>query len=92
VTGSFLTLQQATRVAEQHLPVIRQRDAACRAPEQGGGDPRTKTPLASGNESDLATGYGRLTRSERRSRMHPVLLQKVYKGAHLRQKQAVAQG
>jgi hypothetical protein len=28
-------LQQATRVAEQHLPVIRQRDAACRAPEQG---------------------------------------------------------
>ena len=24
--------------------------------------------------------------------MHPVLLQKVYKGAHLRQKQAVAQG
>jgi len=72
VTGSFLKLQQATRVAEQHLPVIRQRDAACRAPEQGGGDPRTKTPLASGNESDLATGYGRLTRS----RMDPVLLQK----------------
>jgi hypothetical protein len=28
-------LQQATRVAEQHLPVIRQRDAGCRAPEQG---------------------------------------------------------
>src|ERR1700730_13519196 len=62
--GRLLELQQATRVAEQHLPVIRQRDAACRAPEQGGGDPRTKTPLASGNESDLATGYGRLTRSE----------------------------
>jgi hypothetical protein len=32
------------------------------------------------------------TRSERRSRMHPVLLQKVYEAAHLRQKQAVAQG
>jgi len=31
-------------------------------------------------------------RSERRSRMHPVLLQKVYEGAHFRQKQAVAQG
>jgi hypothetical protein len=28
-------LQQATHAAEQHLPVIRQRDAACRAPEQG---------------------------------------------------------
>jgi hypothetical protein len=24
--------------------------------------------------------------------MHPVLLQKIYEGAHLRQKQAVAQG
>src|SRR4029077_11245536 len=35
LTGRFLELQQATRVAEQHLPVIRQRDAACRAPEQG---------------------------------------------------------
>ena len=34
-TGGFLELQQATRVAEQHLPVIRQRDAARRAPEQG---------------------------------------------------------
>src|ERR1700733_3546420 len=32
------------------------------------------------------------TRSERRSRKHPVLLQKVYKGAHFRQKLAVAQG
>src|ERR1700730_3246013 len=32
------------------------------------------------------------TRSERRSRMHPVLLQKVHEGAHFRQKQAVAQG
>jgi hypothetical protein len=31
-------------------------------------------------------------RSERRSRMHPVLLQKIYEGAHLRQEQAVAQG
>jgi len=38
------------------------------------------------------TPYGRLTRSKRRSRMHPVLLQKFYEGAHLRQKQAVAQG
>jgi hypothetical protein len=27
-------LQQATRVAEQHLPLIRQRDAVRRAPEQ----------------------------------------------------------
>jgi hypothetical protein len=27
-------VQQATRVAEQHLPLIRQRNAACRAPEQ----------------------------------------------------------
>ena len=35
MTGAFLELQQATRVAEQHLPVIRQRDAASRAPEQG---------------------------------------------------------
>src|ERR1700726_1092341 len=31
---------------------------------------------------------GRLTTSKRRSRMHPVLLQKVHEGAHLRQKQA----
>jgi hypothetical protein len=29
---------------------------------------------------------------ERRSRTHPVLLQKIYEGAHLRQEQAVAQG
>src|SRR6202008_2991205 len=35
LTGSFFELQQATRVAEQHLPVIRQLDAACRVPEQG---------------------------------------------------------
>src|ERR1700724_1822267 len=34
-TGGFFELQQATRVAEQHFPVIRQRNAACRAPEQG---------------------------------------------------------
>jgi hypothetical protein len=33
-----------------------------------------------------ASGYGRLTTSGKRSRMHPVLLQKVYEGAHLRQK------
>jgi hypothetical protein len=39
-----------------------------------------------------ARGYGPLIRSERRSRMHPVLLQKIYEGAHLRQEQAVAQG
>jgi hypothetical protein len=32
------------------------------------------------------------TRSEMQSRTHPVLLQKIYEGAHLRQKQAVAQG
>jgi hypothetical protein len=43
-------------------------------------------------ERTPARGYGRLIRSERRSRTHPVLLQKVYEGAHLRQKQAVAQG
>ena len=43
-------------------------------------------------ERTSARGYGRLIRSERRSRTHPVLLQKIYKGAHLRQKQAVAQG
>jgi hypothetical protein len=41
----------------------------------------TTKPLASGNKRDLATGYGRLTRSEKRSRMHPVLLQKVHEGA-----------
>ena len=29
--------------------------------------------------------------TERRSRMHPVLLQKIYEGAHLGQEQAVAQ-
>src|SRR5271169_1151614 len=34
MTGCFLKLQQATRVAEQHVAIIRQRDAACRAPEQ----------------------------------------------------------
>jgi hypothetical protein len=34
LTGSFLKLQQPTRIAEQHFPVIRQRDTACRAPEQ----------------------------------------------------------
>jgi hypothetical protein len=28
----------------------------------------------------------------RSSRMHPVLLQEIYEGAHLRQEQAVAQG
>ena len=39
-----------------------------------------------------ARGCGCLIISERRSRMHPVLLQEVYEGAHLRQKQAVAQG
>src|ERR1700722_13036439 len=31
-------------------------------------------------------------RSERRSRMHPALLQKIYESAHLREAQAVAQG
>jgi hypothetical protein len=30
--------------------------------------------------------------SERRSWTHPMLLQKIYEGAHLRQEQAVAQG
>jgi hypothetical protein len=35
MTGRLLELQQAARVAEQHLPVIRQGDAACGAPEQG---------------------------------------------------------
>jgi hypothetical protein len=34
-TGSFFELQQPTCVAEQHLPLIRQRNAACRTPEQG---------------------------------------------------------
>jgi hypothetical protein len=39
----------------------------------------------------LSNGYGRLIRSERRSGKHPVLLQNVHEGAHLRQKQAAAQ-
>jgi hypothetical protein len=39
-----------------------------------------------------ARRYGHLIGSERRSRAHPVLLQKVHEGAHLRQKQAGAQG
>ncbi len=43
-------------------------------------------------ERTPARGYGPLIRSERRSRTHPVLLQKIYEGAHLRQKQAGAQG
>jgi hypothetical protein len=34
-TGGFFELQQAKRVAEQHLPDIRQRDAARRTPERG---------------------------------------------------------
>jgi len=39
-----------------------------------------------------AGGYVRVIRSERRSRTHPVLLQKIYEGAHLWQKQAGARG
>jgi hypothetical protein len=35
MTGCFLKLQQPTRVAEQHLAIVGQRDAACRPPEQG---------------------------------------------------------
>ncbi len=45
-----------------------------------------------GQERTPARGYGPLIRSERRSRTHPVVLQEIYKGAHLRQKQAGAQG
>jgi hypothetical protein len=48
--------------------------------------------LQSAQERTPARSYGRLIRSKRRSRMHPVLLQKIYEGAHLRQEQAVAQG
>src|ERR1700738_4273103 len=46
----------------------------------------------SGQERTPARGYGRLIRSERRSRTHPVLLQKIYEGAHLWQKQAGGRG
>jgi hypothetical protein len=49
-------------------------------------------PPQSGQERTPARGYGRLIRSERRSRTHPVLLQKIYEGAHLWQKQAGARG
>jgi hypothetical protein len=38
-----------------------------------------------------APGGSGLIESERRSRTHPVLLQKAHEGVHLRQKQAVAQ-
>jgi Transcriptional regulatory protein, C terminal len=41
-------------------------------------------------ERTLARGCGPLIRSDRRSRTHPVLLQKIYEGTHLRQKQAGA--
>src|SRR5258708_39522729 len=43
-------------------------------------------------ERTPARGYGPLIRSERRSRTQPVLLQKIYEGAPLRQKQAGQQG
>ena len=45
-----------------------------------------------GQEWPPARDYGRPISSARRSRAHPVLLQKIYEGAHLRQEQAVAQG
>ena len=48
--------------------------------------------LRSAQERTPARGYDRLIISKRRSRMHPVLLQKIYEGAHLRQEQAGAQG
>lgn len=48
--------------------------------------------LQSGQERTPARGYDPLIISERRSRTHPVLLQEIYEGAHLRQKQAGAQG
>jgi hypothetical protein len=35
MTGRFLNLQQATRVAEQHLAIVGQCDAARCPPEQG---------------------------------------------------------
>jgi hypothetical protein len=35
MTGRFLKLQQATRVAEQHLAIVGQRDTARCPPEQG---------------------------------------------------------
>jgi hypothetical protein len=35
MTGRFLELQQATRVAEQHLAIVGQCDTARRPPEQG---------------------------------------------------------
>jgi hypothetical protein len=49
-------------------------------------------PPQSGQERTPARGYGRLIRSVRRSRTHPVLLQKIYEGAYLWQKQAGARG
>jgi hypothetical protein len=35
MTGRFLKLQQAARIAEQHLAIVGQRDAARCPPEQG---------------------------------------------------------
>src|SRR5258708_7465074 len=35
MTGRFLKLQQSTRVAEQHLAIVGQRDTARCPPEQG---------------------------------------------------------
>src|ERR1700733_11186861 len=40
---------------------------------------------------DMGAWLQRLIRSDRRPRMHPLLLQEVYEGTHLRQEQAVAQ-
>jgi hypothetical protein len=48
---------------------------------------RTRTAYLAGCVSGRHAEAG-----ERRSRTHPVLLQKIYEGAHLRQKQAGAQG
>jgi hypothetical protein len=35
MTGRFLKLQQAARIAEQHLAIVGQRDTARCSPEQG---------------------------------------------------------
>jgi hypothetical protein len=67
---------------------LRRDTSICEVP----GSSLSVVGLRSGQERTPARGYGRLIRSKRRSRMHPVLLQKIYEGAHLRQEQAVAQG
>jgi hypothetical protein len=47
-------------------------------------------PRTGGQGKHPAIDYGRLTTSAGRRRVRPFLVQKVYEGAHLRQKQAVA--